>query len=228
MTRDFRYLRLEPHVAGGVTGFPEQKDLKADRRLMTHRNASLAPSGSAARMRVPAATTFRGMLGLAALLALSACAQLNPSAPPRLDETGASVKGVYIVTEKNIDRVRARALETVNTNRAAAGLAPVVLDTALVAAADSHSQSMAQQGRAWHFGADGSSPMDRARRAGFSGNVLGELVSETYESEVQTIAAWMDTPAQRAVLLDPGARRMGIGVLQEQDYKLWWTVTIAD
>lgn len=70
--------------------------------------------------------------------------------------------------------------------------------------------------------------MDRARRAGFSGNVLGELVSETYESEVQTIATWMGNSAQRALLLDPEAQRIGIGVFQEPGNRLWWTMTIAD
>ncbi|AJE45712.1 Allergen V5/Tpx-1 related protein [Celeribacter indicus] len=129
---------------------------------------------------------------------------------------------------ENIVQIRARAEATVNNTRTARGLAPVTLDSALVAAADSHSRSMAQQRRAWHFGADGSSPMDRARRAGFVGEILGELVSETYESEVQAIATWMGSPAQRAVLLDPMARRIGMGVFQEPNNKLWWTLTVAN
>lgn len=185
-----------------------------------------APRLAGAKQRVIVAS--RGVLGLGALLILSACAQLNPSAPPRLDEMGASVQGVYPVTTKNIDRVRQRAVDTVNNTRMGAGLTPVTLDPALVAAADGHSQSMSEQGRAWHFGADGSSPHTRARRAGFSGEVLGELVSETYESEVQAIATWMGTPSQRAVLMDPAARRIGLGVYQQPNNKLWWTLTVAN
>lgn len=188
--------------------------------------ATTAVRSSKPAMPVPAG--LRAVLGLTFILTLSACAQFNPSTPPRLDETGASVQGIYPVTPENIDRVRERALETVNNTRVASGLAPVVLDPALVSAADGHSRSMAEQRRAWHFGPDGSSPMDRARRAGFVGVVQGELVSETYESEVQAIATWMGTSSQRAILLNSTARRMGIGVYQEPNNKLWWTLTVAD
>jgi uncharacterized protein YkwD len=54
---------------------------------------------------------------------------------------------------------------------------------------------MSVQNRPWHFGSDGSSPLDRARRAGYTGTLLGELISETFESEVETLAAW---PRSRA------------------------------
>lgn len=228
MRQDFGHPGLEPHVARGITGSSEQNDLKAYIRLMNYRNETITQSGSATKMRAPTATMFRGVLGIAALLTFSACAQLNPSAPPRLDGSGSSVQGIYSVTPENVANVRQRALETVNNTRSASGVAAVVLEPALILAADEHSRSMAQQRRAWHFGTDGSSPMDRARRAGFSGNVLGELVSETYESEVQTIATWMGNSAQRALLLDPEAQRIGIGVFQEPGNRLWWTMTIAD
>ncbi|WP_082033122.1 CAP domain-containing protein [Celeribacter indicus] len=189
-------------------------------------NPSIGMLGAPAGRSASAGSKLMLCIGLS--LALAGCAQLNPSAPPRLDETGASVQGIYPVTMENIVQIRARAEATVNNTRTARGLAPVTLDSALVAAADSHSRSMAQQRRAWHFGADGSSPMDRARRAGFVGEILGELVSETYESEVQAIATWMGSPAQRAVLLDPMARRIGMGVFQEPNNKLWWTLTVAN
>lgn len=138
------------------------------------------------------------------------------------------MQGIYPVTEENLPQVRQRALETVNNSRAAAGLGPVALDPVLIAAADGHSRSMSEQGRAWHFGSDGSSPLERARRAGFAGEVIGELVSETYETEVQTIATWMGNPSQRAILLDPTARRIGVGVYQEPNNKLWWTLTVTN
>lgn len=187
------------------------------------------PLGLARESLPPESRARLRLLGsIAAIAGLSGCAQLNPGRPPRLNEAGASVQGIYPVTEQNLPRVRQRALETVNNSRAAAGLAPVVLDPALIAAADGHSRSMSQQGRAWHFGPDGSSPLDRARQAGFAGDLIGELVSETYETEVQTIATWMGDPSQRAILLDPAARRIGMGVYQEPNNKLWWTLTVAN
>ncbi|MFE3836596.1 CAP domain-containing protein [Pseudogemmobacter sonorensis] len=161
------------------------------------------------------------------ILLLSGCV-VGGAGAPRLDASGASVRGVYPVTEQNIEAVRGRALETVNAARARAGLAPVVMDPRLIAAADVQSFEMSAQRRAWHFGRDGSSPLDRARRAGFTGTILGELVSQTYETEVQAISTWMGQPEQRAILLDPRARRIGLGAYQEEDHKLWWTLNVAD
>lgn len=163
----------------------------------------------------------------AGVLLMAALAACNPSAPPKLDATGSATK-VYIVTEKNVEQVRLRALDTVNNLRQSNGLTPLMLDPALVQAADAHSASMQRQNRAWAFGEDGSTPVSRARAAGFQGRILGELVSETYESEVRAIATWMGQPAQKAIVLDPSAQRMGFGVSQQENNKLWWTLTIAE
>lgn len=162
------------------------------------------------------------------LALLAGCGELTGTAAPRLDASGASVRGTYAVTDKNIAEVRLRANETINNSRSASGLGPVRLDDALVRAADMHSRSMSEQGRAWHFGSDGSSPFDRASRAGFRGKLIGEIVSETYESEVRTIATWMGSPEQRSLILDPKAQSMGIGVFQDATSKLWWTLSIGE
>ena len=47
-----------------------------------------------------------------------------------------------------------------------------------------HARDMAAQNRAWHFGSDGSSPLDRVRRQGYTGKLIGENISETYENEI--------------------------------------------
>jgi uncharacterized protein YkwD len=86
---------------------------------------------------------------------------------------------------------------------------------------------MSIQNRPWLFGSDGSSPLDRARRVGFAGRVLGENISESYETELQTLAAWMEQTDTRAVILDPNARRMGFAWYQEPAGKLWWTLTMG-
>ena len=61
---------------------------------------------------------------------------------------------------------------------------------------------MARQNRPWHFGSDGSSPLDRVKRAGYPGMMLGENISETYETELETLSAWMqvgDTSLDRGL-----------------------------
>lgn len=190
---------------------------------ITQQSVTLPAPRAAAMFR-----ELRMVAALGAIAALSACVQLNPGAAPRLDAMGGSVQGVYPVTERNIGQVRTRAVDTVNQIRLAQGLAPVALDPALIQAADGHSRSMADQGRAWAFGADSSTSVDRARRAGFAGQVIGELISETYETEVQAISTWMENPGTRSILLDPRARRIGLGAFQQPSNKLWWTLTVAN
>jgi uncharacterized protein YkwD len=83
---------------------------------------------------------------------------------------------------------------------------------------------MSAQNRAWHWGSDGSSPLDRARRAGYFGTVIGENISESYENDVQTLTAWMGTRDTRDVIMDPAATSLGIAWYQEPSGKLWWTL----
>ena len=83
---------------------------------------------------------------------------------------------------------------------------------------------MAAQNRAWHFGSDGSSPLDRARRAGYSGHLVGENISESYENDIATLQAWMQERDTRDVIMDPSATTLGVAWYQEPSRKIWWTL----
>jgi uncharacterized protein YkwD len=83
---------------------------------------------------------------------------------------------------------------------------------------------MSLQNRPWHFGSDGSSPLDRVRRAGYTGIMMGENISETYETELETLAAWMEQKDTRDVILAPRATDMGFAFFQEPNGKIWWTM----
>lgn len=163
------------------------------------------------------------MFGVAAL-GLSACS----TSPARsFDEDGLPAQAVYRISDRDAAAVQFRMLDSVNSLRATAGVAPVALDARLNAAAATHSRDMAIQNRPWLFGSDGSSPLDRARRVGFPGRLLGENISESFETELQTLAAWMGQADTRAVVLDPNARFMGFAWYQEQAGKLWWTMNMG-
>ena len=111
-----------------------------------------------------------------------------------------------------------------NALRAAAGTTPVALNAELNAAAATHSRDMSVQNRPWHFGSDGSSPIDRIVRAGYVGQPLGENISESFETELETLAAWMEQPDTRAVILDSNATNLGFSWFQEPSGKIWWTL----
>ena len=161
----------------------------------------------------------RTLLATAAMGALAACAT-----PP-----GSSVGGedVYRLNDGDKADVQFRMLDGVNSLRQASGAPALQLSSELNAAAATHARDMSVQNRPWHFGSDGSSPLERAARVGYSGRLLGELISETYETELETLAAWMQDSTQRGVILDKRARNMGIAWYQESSGKIWWTMTIG-
>jgi len=135
---------------------------------------------------------------------------------------------LYRINPEDTARIQFRMLDSVNSLRSAAGASAVQLNSSLNAAAATHARDMALQNRPWHFGSDGSSPIDRAQRAGYRGTVLGENISETYESELETIAAWMTQPDTRDVITDPRGRDLGVAFYQEEGGKIWWTLVMGD
>lgn len=138
-----------------------------------------------------------------------------------------ALPGAYKIRNSDISKIQFRMVDAVNTLRQTSGARPIELDPALNTAAATHSQDMSVQNRPWHFGSDGSSPIDRVARAGYQGVMLGENISETYETELETLAAWMEEPGTRSVILDPNAAHMGFSWFQEPNGKIWWTLLMG-
>ncbi|MCW1931213.1 CAP domain-containing protein [Pararhodobacter zhoushanensis] len=143
----------------------------------------------------------------------------------RLGPDGRPVAVVYRIAERDVPQIQARMRDAINTVRQQQGLAPVEFDVALTSAAATQARDMALQGRPWHFGSDGSSPIDRVRRVGYTGHFLGETLSETYETELETLTAWLTEADTRGILLDPRARQLGFAWHQDANGKLWWVLT---
>lgn len=160
------------------------------------------------------------MGGTAAMLA--ACGV--GASQPRVGADGKPLPRVYRINEATAEKIPYRVLDSINTLRSAGGSVPLVLNAELTAAALTHSRDMSVQNRPWHFGSDGSSPLLRVQRVGYAGKFLGELISETYETEMETLAAWMAQPDTRDVVLDPAARNLGLSWYQEEGGKIWWTL----
>ena len=157
---------------------------------------------------------------LVGLLALAACT-------PQYDNGRGTGGQIYKIRSNDTSKIQFRMLDSVNSLRAASGAGPVQLNAQLNAAAATHSRDMSVQNRPWHFGSDGSSPLDRVARAGYYGRFLGENISETYESEIETLGAWMDQAGTRQVILDPSAVSMGFAWYQENSGKIWWTMIMG-
>lgn len=131
---------------------------------------------------------------------------------------------LYSIAASDKATIQYRMLDSINALRVAADREPVDLSNKLNAAAATHSRDMALQNRPWHFGSDGSSPLQRVERVGYSGIFLGETISETYETELETLSAWMQRDDTKNVILDPRADQIGFSWYQERNGKIWWTL----
>ncbi len=164
------------------------------------------------------------IFAISAMAALAACEPKTSAVGP----DGKPLPKAYKIRAGDTAKVQNRMLESVNSLRQAAGLTPVQLDSQLNSAAKAHSVDISIQNRAWHFGSDGSSPIDRVRRAGYAGHLIGETISETYETELETLNAWMEDSSTRSVIMSSAATRMGFAWEQTKSGKLWWTLIMAN
>lgn len=154
-----------------------------------------------------------------ALLTLTACDTGGMS--------GGKNEGIFRIGIAEKGKIQYRVLDSVNALRQASGLNPVELSAQLNAAAATHSRDMSVQNRPWHFGSDGSSPIERVQRTGYQGRLLGENISETFESDVETLGDWMENDETRKVILDKDATQLGISWFQEVNGKIWWTLVMG-
>lgn len=135
-----------------------------------------------------------------------------------------SAPQLYRITPATAEAIPFRLLDAVNTLRSHKSAQPLAFNAALNAAALTHSRDMSVQNRPWHFGSDGSSPLLRTQRVNYAGTFQGEVISETYQTELETLSAWMAQPDTRDVILDPQAREIGFAWFQEESGKIWWTL----
>jgi uncharacterized protein YkwD len=166
------------------------------------------------------------LLGIvfSALLILQSCTDTTTTT---LGADGKPLPKLYRISSGATAKIQYRVLDSINSLRQAAGAPSVQLNAQLNAAAATHARDMSIQNRPWHFGSDGSSPIDRVRRVGYPGLMLGETISETYETELETLGAWMEQPDTRSVILDKRAANMGFAWFQERSGKIWWTLVMG-
>lgn len=163
------------------------------------------------------------LLLVSSLFVLSAC-----TAPMGTTNGAQDRRGNFNITTREANRIQFRMLDSINVIRQNANVGPVELNAQLNAAAATHARDMSVQNRPWHFGSDGSSPLDRVRRVGYTGALIGENISETYESDLDTLAAWMQQPDTRRTIVDPNARDLGFAWFQEPNGKIWWTLVMGN
>jgi uncharacterized protein YkwD len=140
----------------------------------------------------------------------------------------------YQMPQQNrvMEQLRPIALELVNRDRAAAGLAPLVEDPLLSSAAELHAIDMANHGYFDHHNANGQGPKERFAALGGSGGVGENIIYTPYgQSEQRSVqllehfqSKWMQSPRHRKNLLDSRYTYFGYGIAISPDGKRIYAV----
>ncbi len=112
-------------------------------------------------------------------------------------------------------------LELVNNERTNAGLDPLLIDEQLDAAANLHTDEMAQADLMSHQLNGEASLGDRVSSTGYDWNNIGENVAagQTTPEEVMYHEdwGWMNSPGHRANILNPNFTHLGVGYANVPD-----------
>ena len=109
--------------------------------------------------------------------------------------------------------LRSALLCLVNLQRSSAGLGPLRASSRLALAARRHAADMARRRYFDHVSPSGRGPAARARAVGWHGSI-GEVLASgcgSLSTPAATVAAWLNSPPHRAVLLGSG-RVAGVGI----------------
>jgi uncharacterized protein YkwD/stress response protein SCP2 len=110
-----------------------------------------------------------------------------------------------------------------NAERAGAGLAPLVTDARLTAAAQAHSADMVARDFYSHTTPEGREPWDRAAAAGATHRGIGENIACGQRTPAEVVQGWMNSPGHRANILKPEFTHIGIGYATGSRAGTYWT-----
>jgi len=127
----------------------------------------------------------------------------------------------------DVDAMRDEAIQAINAERKAAGLAPVRENAALTRAAQGHACDSAGRDKMSHVGSDGSKLATRIKREGYRFSIAAENVGYGFRSPRSAVAWWMTSPPHRKNILTRGMRDVGIGVAYSAGNKPHWVMDTA-
>jgi uncharacterized protein YkwD len=119
-----------------------------------------------------------------------------------------------------------RATERMCGDRRYPAVGPVQWNEALAQAALAHSQDMALHHVLTHTGSDGSEVADRATRAGYLWQRVGENIASGLRLPEEAVAGWLKSPGHCANIMSPRFTEMGAAYFIHPESKTglaYWT-----
>jgi uncharacterized protein YkwD/thiol-disulfide isomerase/thioredoxin len=108
-------------------------------------------------------------------------------------------------------------LRLTNEERKRASLIPLRINASLSKAAQDYAELMAQHHHFDHTGPDGSSPSERARKAGYKSGA-GENIAMGQQNAIDVVADWMRSKGHRENILGSHYTDLGVGFAKCPDH----------
>lgn len=123
--------------------------------------------------------------------------------------------------------VQGGAVDSVNGHRAAAGLTPLVIDSRLTSAAQSHANDMANRRVMTHTGSNGSNAGQRIAVYGYGARMWAENVAAGQATAADAVNAWMKSSGHRANILNNQLVNIGVAAATGSNGVTYWTMVFA-
>jgi uncharacterized protein YkwD len=126
--------------------------------------------------------------------------------------TGAAAAGPAVRPAAGNADLIADVVTLTNQQRSRHGLAPLVLEHRLAAAAQAHTDHMVARDFFAHDSPDGQTVADRVTAAGYRYSVVAENIAAGQRTPAEVVDGWMHSPGHRANILNPDVRQIGVGL----------------
>jgi len=130
-------------------------------------------------------------------------------------KVAAAAKG--FLPAPSIEKDQQTMLDLLNSERKAAGLDPLTLDSSLQKVAGIKAKDMATNEYFEHKSPTYGSPFDLMRRSGVTFKSAGENISGN-TSSVAAVEAWMANENHKANILNDNFKHVGIGITNDEKY----------
>jgi len=241
--------RARQQCAGDVTALrPDSRLHEAARRLSQGMPLEGALQAAGYRAQRSFQWSFRGYRSPQAVAQALVSGQCRSLGDRELREVGLHASGdlYWIIAAVPFDPpqaaqgrdVAARVLALVNQARSQPrrcggesfqAAPPLALNAQLTQAAATHAQSMARFGYLEHEGPDGSTPADRASRAGYPWRSVGENVAMGQTTAEKVMQDWLRSPEHCANIMEPRFTEMGVAfaVNNVSEGGIYWAQTFG-
>lgn len=121
------------------------------------------------------------------------------------------------------------AVDLINELRRSQGLPPLTVSAELTQAAQIQAANLARTGTLTHVGPDGSTPLDRVRRAGYKPQMAAENIAGGQPTAIDAVRSWRESESHLRNLLLPDATQMGMAQVNDprSAMRTYWALVLA-